>query len=173
MHFARGSAVRGRLTALLALMTFAVAAQIAALCVLRPLPESAALAVPVYLASLALWGWAVAATRGHGLTLAFSADRPSRLIERGPYRWIRHPFYAAYALYVLAGTVASLSWWVAASAAAFVAACAAAARFEEQKFQASDLAGAYRTYRERTGMFLPRLGVVLARSVLPSDRIQP
>ncbi len=58
---------------------------------------------PLAIAALLLYGisfalfWAcVRTTRAQPFSLAFSQDRPERLMTRGPYRYVRHPFYAAY-----------------------------------------------------------------------------
>ena len=49
----------------------------------------------LYLASVALFWWAVITTRRLRLSLAFSSDDPKYLLRTGPYRFIRHPFYTA------------------------------------------------------------------------------
>ena len=43
---------------------------------------------------LAVFWWAVAATRNRRLTLAFTPDRPAFLHTSGPYAYVRHPFYS-------------------------------------------------------------------------------
>lgn len=110
-----------------------------------------------YAASLALFWWAIAATRQKRLTLAFSTDAPEHLLASGPYRFVRHPFYAAYILFWLAGLIAALQWWLLISVVVMTALYYRAARMEETKFAGSDLSGDYAFYRERTGMFLPKI----------------
>lgn len=113
------------------------------------------------LALLALSQWlfrsSVNAMEASPLSLAFSKDSPLFLLQRGPYRWVRHPFYTAY----------SLSWLAVVVVTAHVAATAVfllmsalylcAAVQEERKFLRSALASDYRAYQQRTGMFLPFL----------------
>lgn len=111
-----------------------------------------------YAAALALYLWAVATTRRHGFSLAFSADLPSALVARGPYQYVRHPFYVSYLLYWLAGAVAIREVWVIPAFAGVAALYVLAACTEERKFARSGVRDAYDDYRRRTGMFLPRLG---------------
>jgi protein-S-isoprenylcysteine O-methyltransferase Ste14 len=61
----------------------------------------------LFLSALALFWWSVPYARRSGLGLAFAADRGADFIFVGPYRWIRHPFYASYMLYWIAGSVAA------------------------------------------------------------------
>ena len=113
--------------------------------------------IMLYAGALGLFWWAVAANRTRPLSLAFSSDAPEHLVACGPYRRVRHPFYAAYSLAWLAGAVttadASLFVPVVVMGALYVR----AARLEEAKFAASPLADAYVAYRARTGMFWPSL----------------
>lgn len=100
---------------------------------------------------------ALNSTSKERVSLAFSTDLPTHLVRTGPYRFVRHPFYAAY----------SLNWVGAACATLHVVSCAAcvvmlllyfgAAIMEERKFLSSSLAISYRSYRRTTGMFAPRL----------------
>ena len=89
--------------------------------------------------------------------MAFSDDAPKALITGGPYRIVRHPFYAAYLLYWLAGWIATGNWFVAGTSVLAAALCVDAACREERKFMASPLSSAYEDYRADTGMFFPSL----------------
>ncbi len=154
-HFRRVERARLGLVALTVIWAIAFAAQLAGLWPSRQLWDYAWTAVPVYAAAFGLWAWAITTTRHAQLTLAFSRDLPNALIERGPYRYVRHPFYTAYTLYWLAGSLATLAWWVAVPSIVAIGFYVAAARSEERKFAASRLADVYAAYRTRTGMFLP------------------
>lgn len=111
-----------------------------------------------FLASIAIFAWAVQHTRRTPPTVAFSTDEPVFLLHRGPYQYVRHPFYLSYLLF-WAGTAVSspglLPW---AAPAVMLLIYFDAARREEQKFARSDLAAAYHQYRARAGMFLPHFG---------------
>ena len=98
---------------------------------------------------------AITAMRAAPLSLAFSNDAPAFLLQRGPYRRVRHPFYTAYALSWLAA--AALTWSGVASVVFLImtALYVTAAVQEERKFLRSTLAADYRAYRQRTGMFVP------------------
>ncbi|HEY3741234.1 MAG TPA: isoprenylcysteine carboxylmethyltransferase family protein [Bryobacteraceae bacterium] len=120
-----------------------------------PLRQSLA-ASSIYVLALVLFFWAIRAN-SISLSAAFSSDSPQHLVQRGPYRWIRHPFYCAYLLTWSAGFVATGRWWLLPSIAVMVAVYLRAARLEEEKFASSPLAGAYQDYRESTGRFLPKL----------------
>ncbi len=107
-------------------------------------------------ASLALFWSAIRANRTRPLSFAFSEDEPRHLVNTGPYRWIRHPFYSAYLLAWLAVPVATLQPLMLVPLLAMGAIYVSAARVEEQKFAASALAAAYARYRDATGAFMPK-----------------
>jgi protein-S-isoprenylcysteine O-methyltransferase Ste14 len=112
-------------------------------------------AFALYAASALLFWWAVAVTRGQ-LAACGQGYISTRIITRGPYRWIRHPFYTAYNLTWIAGFVSS-GWWPLAPIAILMAFLyERAARDEERGFLAGALAAEYREYRQRAGRYLPR-----------------
>ncbi|MDE1883568.1 MAG: isoprenylcysteine carboxylmethyltransferase family protein [Rhodospirillales bacterium] len=113
-------------------------------------------ALGLFIASLAVFAAAVAASHRTPPTLAFDTDAPNFLLQHGPYRYVRHPFYLAYVLFWLGTAVAvpgALGW---AAPLVMTALYIEAAAREERKFANSDLAGAYQAYRARAGMFWPR-----------------
>ena len=121
-----------------------------------------ALALTLFIVSAALFAWTVNATRETPPTLAFDTDEPYFLLNNGPYRYVRHPFYLSYLLFWTGTALASpglLPW-----AAPFVMLLVywTAARREERKFARSSLAAAYQLYRDGAGMFAPRLRSSLA-----------
>lgn len=121
----------------------------------RPLPPGWSIALVLFAASVGVWSWALATTRATPPTLAFTGDEPRFLLNAGPYRWMRHPFYSAYLLF-WAGTAAAtqdaLGW---AAVLILGAVYFVADRHEEGKFARSTLAAQYAAYAARTGMFLP------------------
>jgi len=78
------------------------------------------------------------------------------ILSTGPYRYIRHPFYAAYNLTWLAGFVATGRWPLALSAAGMAALYESCARDEERAFLRAPMGAAYRVYSARAGRYLPR-----------------
>lgn len=120
-------------------------------------PNTSWIPLPILLTSLGIFIWAVLETRKDRLTVAFSEDRPGHLITRGPYRFVRHPFYLSYMLFWLAGAMATsslLPWLVFVLMAGIYV---FAARTEERKFCVSELQDEYREYVAATGMFFPRV----------------
>ncbi|HEV8265922.1 MAG TPA: isoprenylcysteine carboxylmethyltransferase family protein [Gemmatimonadales bacterium] len=126
--------------------------------VLPPVTDRLQLAaIPLALASIGLM---LAALHAHRVRVALwhqPHDAPEELVTRGPYRWVRHPFYVAYALALAAvvvlyphpGTGAVLGWGLAALSLT-------AAR-EERRLRASRFGAAYAVYQRATGRFWPRL----------------
>lgn len=112
--------------------------------------------VALYVLALMLFWWAVAATSGARLRLFFSNELPVGLVEHGPYRLVRHPFYAAYTLAWLAGAVITDQPLLLATVALNLAIYLRAASLEEAQFARSPLAGRHRRYRRRVGKLLPR-----------------
>jgi protein-S-isoprenylcysteine O-methyltransferase Ste14 len=108
------------------------------------------------LGNLAYW-WALAAHGQERPDFACLPSAPSALTSTGPYRFIRHPIYAAYLLCWLAGPFVTGHWWLLATVLFMGVLYYRAARQEEDSFLAGPLADQYRVYQGQTGMFLPRL----------------
>lgn len=117
--------------------------------------EHAACAAFIFSASLALFWWTLNTNRRAPLSAAFSSDLPQRIVKEGPYRYVRHPFYASYLLMWLAAPIGSAQVWLLASAVVMLALYYAAAKAEEQKFAQSALSRQYASYRAASGLFLP------------------
>lgn len=113
------------------------------------------IAVGLYLGSLALLASAIKTNRDRPLSVAFTPDEPKHHVTKGPYRFIRHPFYAAYCITWLAGALASWSVLLSMIGALMVILYWRAARFEEKKFENSSMAPSYALYRSQAGMFWP------------------
>jgi protein-S-isoprenylcysteine O-methyltransferase Ste14 len=113
------------------------------------------IAALMYSIALLLYWWAIAANRNTPLSAAFSPDSPQHLMQEGPYRFVRHPFYCSYLLMWCAGIFASAQWWLALTTAVMLGIYFRAAAVEERKFSNSSLADAYSAYRRRTGMLAP------------------
>lgn len=115
-----------------------------------------AAALLVFGVAFALFIWALAENRRRPLSLAWSTDPPDHLVTTGPYRWVRHPFYASYLCAWMGGAAAAggaIAWGVPAFMWLLFY---LTARQEESKFARSRLAAAHRRYRATTGMFVPR-----------------
>jgi protein-S-isoprenylcysteine O-methyltransferase Ste14 len=156
-HFASNGFPRGA-----ALLTLAVVVTMVAFLILQwslPQPLAATLAgLALQLASLALFWWAILASRAARLRLAFDTEHPHSLVETGPYRFVRHPFYVSYLVFWYGWSLAIWSFWALPFVALITIIYYHAARGEESKFENSPLAPHYTAYRSKTGFFFPRLG---------------
>jgi protein-S-isoprenylcysteine O-methyltransferase Ste14 len=161
-HFRPGTIAPGML-AISVVGVLALAAVQVELWRLPPGPAAAVWSISLMAAALALFTWAIAATRRARLALAFSAEAPTALLRHGPYRWVRHPFYASYVLFWLGCVVAAPSPPVLVVVAAMILLYVVACRREEARFLASPLAAEYRAYRRQAGALLPRPAALWGR----------
>ena len=93
---------------------------------------------------------------GHNLTDTVVTRRNAILVTHGPYRWVRHPFYLAFAMAVIANTLITASGFLAITGTAAFLAIVARTSIEEKKL--IDRFGRdYVSYMRRTGRFLPRI----------------
>lgn len=123
----------------------------------NPSPLWFVVALVLYVVALVLFLQSFKANLKKPLTLAYSQDTPEHLVQVGPYRFVRHPFYTSYTLAWLAGVVGSGQWILLVSVAIMFYLYFRAARLEEEKFASSQLGESYREYKIRTGMFFPKL----------------
>jgi protein-S-isoprenylcysteine O-methyltransferase Ste14 len=114
-------------------------------------------AIAIYLGALALFYWAVPYARSGGFCLAFSSVITKELVRAGPYRYIRHPFYASYLLFWVAGVMASHQPLLLLSVVFMAAFYARAIAHEEKQFLSGPLSADYTQYMAMTGRLLPRL----------------
>ncbi len=94
---------------------------------------------------------------GRNLTDTVVTRREHTLVSSGPYRWVRHPFYDAMALAVLANSLVAANWFLLSSGGLLIVLIIVRTRTEEEKL-VERFGDAYRAYMDRTGRFLPRLG---------------
>lgn len=112
---------------------------------------------PFHALSAAVFLLTVAYTREQRLTLAFSSDDPRFVIETGPYRYLRHPFYFAYILFWAGCVMAVRSPEMALAAVMMTTIYVVAARREERKFDKSPYASEYTRYSKQAGFLWPKL----------------
>ena len=106
--------------------------------------------------SLGLFVWAASVNRHRPLALAFSDHPPMHVQTRGPYAFVRHPFYLSYLLTFLGGWIATGAPWVGLFVLAGFVTYWAAARREEARFREGPLGASYGRYASRVAMFVPR-----------------
>ena len=107
--------------------------------------------------SVGLYEWARHTIWRLRFGIAFAEQVPEAVCSEGPYRRVRHPIYFSYLVAYLAVLVALPHWLTATVLGVNIALFVYAAHDDERNFAASALAADYAAYRERTGMFLPRL----------------
>ena len=112
-------------------------------------------------AGLALRTWAVA-TLGGWFTLRVGVKSGQHLVQRGPYRLIRHPSYAGAFLALVASAVLLRAWVAAALGAVALYAAFRRRIYHEERVLAGGLPD-YRAYMARTGALVPRVGRPAAR----------
>jgi protein-S-isoprenylcysteine O-methyltransferase Ste14 len=93
---------------------------------------------------------------GPNLTDTVVTRAAHTLVTRGPYRWVRHPFYDCVAVFVVAISLMMANWFIIASGMLMFALLAIRSRTEEQKLL-ERFGEPYRAYRAATGRFLPRM----------------
>jgi protein-S-isoprenylcysteine O-methyltransferase Ste14 len=95
-------------------------------------------------------------TLGKNITDTVVTRAAHTLVTRGPYRWVRHPFYVATALAVLANSLVTANWFLALTGGLCFSLLVLRTRIEEEKL-IERFGDNYKEYMKRTGRFLPRL----------------
>ncbi len=93
---------------------------------------------------------------GRNLTDTVVTRRDHTLVTHGPYRWVRHPFYASAALLALGTSLAAANGFLLVSGAQVLTLLVIRTRREEELLVAR-FGDSYREYMNRTGRFLPRV----------------
>lgn len=110
--------------------------------------------VGVYAIATALLTWTLLSP-GTNLTDAVVTRREHTLVTRGPYRWVRHPFYDSTALMILAISLMAANWFLLLTGCVGLSLIVVRTRTEEEQLLAR-FGNAYRAYVLHTGRFVPR-----------------
>jgi len=94
---------------------------------------------------------------GPNLTDTVVTRKAHTLVTRGPYRWVRHPFYDSAALLILAAALMAANWFLFLTGCVFVMLIVLRTRTEEENLLGR-FGGSYEAYMNQTGRFLPRVG---------------
>jgi protein-S-isoprenylcysteine O-methyltransferase Ste14 len=94
-------------------------------------------------------------TLGPNLTDTVVVRQHATLVTAGLYRWIRHPFYASFALAVVADSLVTANWFLAITGVLTFGLIVLRIRAEEAR-QLTRFGDAYRSYMHTTGRFWPR-----------------
>jgi protein-S-isoprenylcysteine O-methyltransferase Ste14 len=100
--------------------------------------------------------WWVLSHLGRNLTDTVAIRRDHTLVTTGPYRWVRHPFYAATSLVLATLTLVLANWLPAVALLLYWLYLWRRTPLEEAKL-IERFGDAYRAYAARTGRFIPRL----------------
>lgn len=86
-------------------------------------------------------------------------DAPQHIVDWGIYRRIRHPFYSAFILLMIANTLVTQSIFALALLAYVATILTLTAKKEERRLsnEPGDIGAHYRNYLGSTGRFCPRL----------------
>jgi protein-S-isoprenylcysteine O-methyltransferase Ste14 len=93
---------------------------------------------------------------GSNLTDTVVTRSQHSLVTSGPYRWVRHPFYDAVGLTVLANSLAAANWFLFLTGVLVFTLMIVRTRTEEEHLLAR-FGDSYRSFVERTGPFVPRI----------------
>jgi protein-S-isoprenylcysteine O-methyltransferase Ste14 len=93
---------------------------------------------------------------GKNLTDTVVTRRQHTLVTKGPYKWVRHPFYDAGAIMMLANALVAANWFVLVGGVLSFSLLVLRTRREEDRLLAR-FGDSYRSYMERTGRFLPKI----------------
>jgi protein-S-isoprenylcysteine O-methyltransferase Ste14 len=98
---------------------------------------------------------------GMNLTDTVVTRKVHTLVVKGPYRWVRHPFYDTVALLLIAISFVAANWFMLVTGALVVTLLAIRVPREESELVAR-FGDDYRRYRARTNRFLPALRRLLS-----------
>lgn len=111
------------------------------------------------LALVVLWGLLVVWTfrnLGKNLTDTVVTRRDHTLVTSGPYRYVRHPFYLAFVLALVGGSLVTANWFLLLAGLVPFALLVVRTPIEEAKL-VERFGDEYRDYMQRTPRFWPRM----------------
>jgi protein-S-isoprenylcysteine O-methyltransferase Ste14 len=110
------------------------------------------------LCAVLLYEWTRRTVVERDFYVGLSGEVPKAVCDKGPYEFVRHPFYLSYMLAFLGVAVAFPSFIVAAVCLLNIGLFLYMALDDERVLLASRLGADYRAYQGRTGMIVPRFG---------------
>ena len=93
---------------------------------------------------------------GGNLTDTVATRKAHTVVIKGPYRWVRHPFYDAVALLLVSISLAAANWFMFVTGTVIFSLLAVRTSREEQILLAR-FGNEYRNYMARTNRFLPKV----------------
>lgn len=108
------------------------------------------------LLAVLFYEWARRTVVDRDFFVGFSGEVPRAVCDKGPYHFVRHPFYLSYMVAFLGVAIAFPSLIVCGVCLVNIGLFLYMAFDDERVLLASRLDGDYRAYQGRAGMFLPR-----------------
>jgi len=96
-------------------------------------------------------------TLGRNLTDTVVTRREHSLVTAGPYRWVRHPFYVAFAIVIVADTLIIANWFISLLGVIALSLLALRTPIEERKL-IERFGDDYSRYMATTPRFVPLSG---------------
>lgn len=93
---------------------------------------------------------------GANLTDTVVTRRQHTLVITGPYRWVRHPFYDAVLMLVVAIALVAANWFLLLGGLLTFTLLVIRTKSEEERL-VDRFGHAYRAYTAKTGRFLPKV----------------
>lgn len=94
---------------------------------------------------------------GTNLTDTVVTRQKHTLVTTGPYQWVRHPFYLAFGLAMIADSLVTANWFLAVTGAIAFALIVIRTQREEEHL-INRFGDDYQRYMDTTGRFFPRFG---------------
>lgn len=114
-----------------------------------------AVGVGGFMAASVIFWFGLRTIRSSRFSVAFAAQSATQILTHGPYRWVRHPFYACYMLGWASAAIYTQSLLSLCLFAFIVALYTVASEREERFLLASPFGAQYAEYRARTKRFIP------------------
>jgi len=137
-------------------IVFVLAHLLAATFSVLPSPVIYWIGVGLLLLSALIFFWSLSVYQSPP-AVAFAVENLTALNTKGPYQFIRHPFYTSYLIAWFAGSLASGCYYLLATCAIMLFIYHRAAKEEEALWLSGKDADTYKDYITKAGMFLPRL----------------
>ena len=123
-----------------------------------PLPEWARwVGLLMALAALPLLWW-VHSSLGSNFSGLLHVREEHTLVTNGPYRWVRHPMYSVFYLYMIGILLLTSNWLIGGLMLAGLTLVMVTRLEREEKTMIEKFGDRYRDYMKHTGRFLPPIG---------------
>jgi protein-S-isoprenylcysteine O-methyltransferase Ste14 len=103
--------------------------------------------------------WWIEASLGLNFQTTLHVREGHSLVTHGPYAYVRHPMYTGLLLFTIAWLLASANWLVGLPGLLGLPAILINRVSREEAVMIELFGDEYRAYMQRTGRFLPRLGI--------------